>query len=457
MNLSFSLRYLMILLATWGAMLVPPVPGSDSAMIGVALADNDDDDDDNDNDDDDDDDDYRRPKQRAADPERRPPRRAAPIAAASYAANEIVAAGIAAQSLAELVNRGYAVLEQDIGFTPDTLIVRLRAPSGMTIEAARSEVRAIAAQGTADFNHYFRPSAANCDSAHCRTISLVGWPASASHGECGGTVKIGMVDTDINVAHPALALSAIDLIKLHDGENGSAAQHGTAVAAILVGAREGRSPGILPKAQLIAVDAFKRIGRDGERADAFAIARAIAMLASRDVSVMNLSLAGPANTVVEHAVRRAAANDIVIVAAAGNEGPRAKPVFPAAYDDVIAVTAVDGALRVYRRAGQGSHIDFAAPGVGIWTAASIRGAKSRTGTSFAAPFVSAAAALIRAQTPQLDRAEVQAKLSQTARDLGKPGRDTVYGDGLLQAGTFCNAQSNAAERRESSRLPELIP
>ena len=97
----------------------------------------------------------------------------------------------------------------------------------------------------------------------------------------------------------------------------------------------------------------------------------------RGVQVTNLSLSGPPNALLEQLLRRLAEGGIVIVAAAGNEGPKAGPAYPAAYADVIAVTAVDRMKRPYRRAGRGEHIDLSAPGVDIWTAASISGARTK--------------------------------------------------------------------------------
>ena len=128
---------------------------------------------------------------------------------------------------------------------------------------------------------------------------------------------------------------------------------------------------------------------------------------------------------------------VVLVAAAGNRGPRAKPVYPAAYRGVIAVTAVDRNRQVYRRAGRGDHIDLAAPGVRVWTAASVRGARQKTGTSFAAPFVTAAAAIAQHHLGARGHDAVLAALAERAMDLGKTGKDTVFGHGLVQATGLC--------------------
>jgi subtilisin family serine protease len=192
----------------------------------------------------------------------------------------------------------------------------------------------------------------------------------------------------------------------------------------------------MPGTRVIAVDAFHRAGGD-ERADVYSLAAAMDLLAEAGVRVVNMSLAGPANTVLDRATAALLARGIVIVAAVGNAGPRSGPAYPAAYPGVIGVTAVDRNGNIYRRAGQGPHVDLAAPGVEVWTAASISGARPRTGTSFAAPFVTAAAAALIAADPALGREEVVAALTGSARDLGEPGYDEVYGHGVVQAAPLC--------------------
>ncbi|WP_244513692.1 S8 family serine peptidase [Devosia insulae] len=206
--------------------------------------------------------------------------------------------------------------------------------------------------------------------------------------------------------------------------------------ALLVGDPRGRVPGMLPGAKLRVADPFVLAGRD-ERADAYGLYLAIASLMAAEVEVINLSLAGPANLLIERAVADAELAGIPIVAAVGNDGPRSGPRYPAAYASVVAVTAVDRASRVYRRAGQGAHVDFAAPGVGIATAASVRGVRAQTGTSFAAPFVTAALAVAKRRLPDATPAELQAALTGASIDLGEPGRDPVFGDGLVQVGSPC--------------------
>ncbi|OYW62492.1 MAG: hypothetical protein B7Z31_00895 [Rhodobacterales bacterium 12-65-15] len=307
----------------------------------------------------------------------------------------------------------------------------MAVPPGVPLDEARAEVRALAPQADADFNHYYRaeadpsaspasapspdpspspvslpsllstlsplsaPSAAptDCNGPQCTAFRLIGWTESTAP-TCPADIVVGVIDTGINPAHEAFASARLEVHRLTPGTlDPSGAIHGTAVTAILIGNPAGRTPGLVPTARVISV--------------------------------------------LEEAITRMAERDILVVAATGNGGPLAPPVYPAAYPSVLAVTAVDANGTVYRRAGQGPHVDLAAPGVDIWTAASIKGARPKTGTSFAAPFVSAAAAAILAAEPDLTAAEVIARLTASAKDLGDPGPDAVYGYGLVQASPIC--------------------
>lgn len=294
-------------------------------------------------------------------------------------------------------------------------------------------MRAAAPAALVDFNHYYRPDAEQCRDNRCLVRHIAGWPADSTPLGCTPTQPIGLIDTQINTAHPSLAASRITSIPLIEGQaERSGAKHGTAVAALLVG--KGDVAGLLPGWELIAVDAFRK----GDIATGLDLVRAIDILAGRRIGVINMSLSGPDNALLRKVIADALARNIVLVAAAGNDGPRAKPVYPAAYPDVIAVTAVDRNKRIYRRAAHGGHIDIAAPGVNVWTAASVSGQRPRNGTSFAAPFVSAAAAMIRASNPAFSSEEVRIVLENQTDDLGAPGRDDIFGWGLLDIRGLCH-------------------
>ena len=375
----------------------------------------------------------------------RRPRAAAP-AAPTRAPDEIVGLGFSPTELGGLASAGFEILERNTMASFNAEVIKLRIPQGLTLEAARERARAVAPQAVIDFNHYFRPEQhpdAPCVASDCLARDVIGWPSAQTWlGTCAAGVRIGLVDTAINPDHNAFEARNIEIVRLVDEElPESGRQHGTAVAALLVGSATSRTPGLIPGGKLIAVDAFHRAGRQDDRSAAFDLARAIDLLAGRQVQVINLSLAGPPNLLLEQAVKKAGERGIIMVAAAGNDGPRAEPVYPAAYEEVIAVTATDRRKRPYRRAGRGEHIDFAAPGVAIWTAASVSGARPKTGTSFAAPFVTAAVAMMKASEPDLAPQLLRERLTGHAEDLGEPGKDPVFGWGLLNARAICRTKS----------------
>ncbi len=354
------------------------------------------------------------------------------------APNEIVASGLTDADLAALSADGYGVLARQTLASTSRTIVRLSVPNGTSLEAARGRVSGLNAQARVDFNHYYRPrqDADLCQGRNCASLALLDWPSGRIQG-CGRLPLIGMIDTGINVDHPALEGQNVELLQLSADRAPSNRQHGTAVAALLVGKADGRAPGLLPDARLIAVDGFQDAGRSDTRMEVYDLVRALDMLSVRDVRVLNLSFTGPDNQLLAEAVAEARKRNAVLVAAAGNAGPRAKPLYPAAYDGVVAVTALDQRMTVYRRAVQGEHIDFAAPGVNIWSAASVSGWRQKSGTSFAAPFVTAAIALALAHEDKSPGEAILESMAKSAKDLGNPGRDPVYGWGLVQAASPC--------------------
>jgi subtilisin family serine protease len=155
---------------------------------------------------------------------------------------------------------------------------------------------------------------------------------------------------------------------------------------------------------------------------------AINWLIEEHVKVINMSLAGPDNAILKAVVNAANKQGAFIVAAAGNEGPAAAAVFPAGYQDVIAVSAIDQHQQPYRWSNQGTYIDYSAFGVNVLTAQSQRRTGRESGTSMAAPVVSAALACIvaRRQNAAENRSDVLSALAEKAIDLGPTGKDRIH-------------------------------
>lgn len=367
-----------------------------------------------------------------------PPPLPRPLAARA----EIVTLSLSDNALATLQAQGYNLIEEYEVNAVDTTARRIAVPRGTTLDEARDAVRSLDTGADADLNHYYRVNAGfpeDCTGLECPARTEFGWALPENRQDsCGGGVTIGMVDTGINLDHPTFRGAELVIETLSDdASSNEGLQHGTAIASLLVGAPDTRSPGLVPGATVIAINAFHQRHGD-ERADAFSLIEALDRLAADGVQVINLSLAGPRNTALEGLVSRLVnERNIVLVAAAGNAGPRSDPLYPAAFEDVIAVTAIDRERQIYRWAVQGDYIDLAAPGVAIWTAASVSGARWQTGTSFAVPFVSAAAAMLRETQPELSAVEIREMLTQTAEDLGEPGVDPVFGAGLVSPETLC--------------------
>jgi subtilisin family serine protease len=154
---------------------------------------------------------------------------------------------------------------------------------------------------------------------------------------------------------------------------------------------------------------------------------------SQGARVLNLSFAGPPDPLFHRAVKAAYDRRTIIVAAAGNAGPVAPPAYPAAYEEVIAVTATDSADRLYSQANHGAYIAIAAPGVDILAPSVGRAHELRTGTSFAAAHVSGIIALMLERNPQLSPETARMALIAAASDLGPPGRDDEFGAGRANA------------------------
>lgn len=345
---------------------------------------------------------------------------------------EAIALDLTRAQLAELQRLGYVLLERTPLPALQATLFRLREPPLLRRLGLEDALRRAGLDDRIHPNHRYRLAARACEGPHCQPFQSIGWPLQA--GRCGAGATIGIVDTAVDREHPALRGARIETRSFLGDGRGLA--HGTAVAALLVGNARSEHPGLVPGARLLAAEVFELDFMGQPRTQAHAIVRALDWLVARKVRVVNMSFAGPDNAVLLEAVRRTVRRNVAIVAAAGNDGPYAAPVYPAGWDETVAVTAVDSGLRPYRRANRGDYVEFSAPGVGIWTARPDGEGRFDDGTSLAAVFVSAALAT---QDPRARQslAALRSRLARQARDLGERGRDPTYGHGLLQSSPRC--------------------
>ncbi|MDJ0630708.1 MAG: S8 family serine peptidase [Rhodobacter sp.] len=248
-----------------------------------------------------------------------------------------------------------------------------------------------------------------------------------------GEVRIGLIDGPVAVDHSALlgaALTTHSVLKANDPP--VPPDHGTAVAALLIGQDDsGTFAGFATGAQLFAASAFSRHGvRVATHVER--IGAALDWLVANDVQLINMSFTGPVNAALDDLLAATAGKGAILIAAAGNEG-REIDVYPAAAEPVISVTAVDAGLRRYRSANTGAHIEFAAPGVDLYVARR-QGGHYASGTSYAAPIITALAARLVTQGARSAGA-VRTQMRDQTRDLGEPGRDIQFGWGLVRATT----------------------
>ena len=244
-----------------------------------------------------------------------------------------------------------------------------------------------------------------------------------------------MIDTSVDTAHPALKDRVTVRRITSDDRPAVASWHGTSVTALLAGLPESSTPGLIPNAKFYVADVFfaDELGRPAT--DSLSLLKALHWMEQMQVDIVNLSVSGPPDETVKEAIARLSAKGVLFVAAAGNEGPNAPWSYPAAYPQVIAVTAVNKQLRGYPYANHGDYIDMAAPGVRIWTALPNGKQGFVSGTSFAAPYVTAVVAAVVRDVPKRTTGEILKVIA--TQDLGVKGPDPIYGRGLVLAPRFC--------------------
>jgi hypothetical protein len=245
----------------------------------------------------------------------------------------------------------------------------------------------------------------------------------------GKDVLVAVIDSEIDAKHPDLAGT---IVKSFDalGGNEKPHAHGTSIAGAI--AAHGKLLGIAPGAQILAIHAFDN-SPGAACGNSFSIYKGLQWSADNSARVVNMSFAGPADPTLQRMLAAAYDKGIVLVAAAGNAGPKSDPLYPAADPNVIAVTAIDNDNNLLPMANRGRYIAVAAPGVEIFALAPGNEYVFTTGTSIAAAHVSGIVALLLEHKPALKPGEVRAALTATAQPLGPPRPDSDFGAGLVSA------------------------
>jgi subtilisin family serine protease len=245
----------------------------------------------------------------------------------------------------------------------------------------------------------------------------------------GANVTIAVIDSGIDVKHPELANSIADSFDALGSKEGPHV-HGTGVAGAIVA--HARLMGSAPAARILAIRAFGKVS-SGAESTSFVILKGMDYAAAHGAQIVNMSFAGPKDALIERGIAALACKGIVMVAAAGNAGAKSPPLYPAANANVIAISATDAQDKLFTASNRGGYIAVAAPGVDLFLPAPEEKYQITSGTSFSAAYVSGLAGLMLERNPALKPEELRTILMKTARDLGSPGRDDLFGAGEADA------------------------
>jgi hypothetical protein len=315
---------------------------------------------------------------------------------------------------------GYTLLSERRMQSLRQTMVRVRVRDGQTIEQLMESLRQLVPGARVAPNHIYNPSqqaagTASTDGHSARAVAPRLQPLRAA-------IDIGVIDTGADTTNARLRPVLLATRGFASGGY-QARPHGTAVAQLA--ASQG--------AKIAVADVFGVDRRNQLVAPAEQIAAALDWLISQHVRVVNISIEGPYNAVLEFVVQDALAHGVAIVAAAGNGGPAAAPAYPAAYPGVVAVTALDERGRIYRRAARGQFLQFAARGSYGADQKLVETRVALAGTSFAAPVVAAEFARRWRSQPDASRDTILVAMRAGATDMGQPGHDPIYGWGSIQA------------------------
>jgi subtilisin family serine protease len=266
----------------------------------------------------------------------------------------------------------------------------------------------------------------------------------------GANVPIAVIDSEIDATHPDLegaVTQRFDAVGAPEKPH----PHGTGMAGAI--AAHQRLLGIAPGARLLAVHAFSSDAAKAE-STTFNILKGIDWSVRQGARIINMSFAGPRDPSIDRALKAAYDKGVVLIAAAGNAGPKSPPLFPGADPNVIAVTATDVDDTLFAGANRGKYISVAAPGVDILVPAPASSYQLTTGTSVAAAHVSGVVALMLEQHPDVDAQTVLEVLTASATRIGANKRNEELGWGLIDPlAALAELEARLADTKVAGNTP----
>ena len=258
---------------------------------------------------------------------------------------------------------------------------------------------------------------------------LIGSEAAWDKTTGNKDVLVAVIDDGFDLLHPDLKGRIVSPFNVITGSgNVSVEFHGTHVAGLIAGNMDNElfGVGVAPSTSIMPIDVFD--GEDGFISD---VAAGVYHAVDKGADIINMSLVAYADTnVLREAVEYAHSRNVLVIAAAGNDGI-SSPYYPAAYKEVVSVASTDAADKRSAFSNYGKTIDIAAPGSGVFSIFPDKSFGGMDGTSMSTPIVSGAAALLKANEPKLSNTDIAGRLMLTAKDLGTTGKDVYYGHGRL--------------------------
>ncbi|WP_417433297.1 S8 family serine peptidase [Kiloniella sp.] len=326
----------------------------------------------------------------------------------------------------ELQRRHLPVLEvYNLGVLQSVLIQTRSTNAGAVIQ----ELRTVFPNAEVDFNNDLTASA----KPRLYAQKAIGWDLDQGCQVTQLGFPIGLLDGAIDQHHAAFDGQAI-VSRNFLGNQTIDLSHATSIGSILIGNnQENGYQGLIPGTQLFNAVVLRLSNSGDQLASTVAVLQGLDWLLENHVRLINVSLSTDvANSVLNKGFVLSLEKGALVFSSAGNQGPNAPVSYPAALEGVFTITAIDSRHKIYRDANQGNFIDYAAPGVDIWTAVPGNKGAYVSGTSFATPHALAVASHILKNNPKMSRQVLSRALSFSVIDLGDHGRDSIYGAGLIK-------------------------